>query len=100
LVRLQKEDVKVKKIRKEVEEGRRWNVQFLIKDNVLMKRFEVKGKIGHERVLVQQAVVPKNYQAELVRIAHEDRFAGHMGLNNTLRRLRMNFYWTGMREML
>jgi len=65
---------------------------------VLKKRYEVKSKIGHKRVLAEQVVVTKKYQERLIRIAHEDMFAGHMGVNNTLRRLRRNFYWAGIRK--
>ena len=43
-------------------------------------------------------VMPKSYRGEVMRMAHESLFGGHLGINNTLAKVRTQFFWPGMCE--
>ena len=46
--------------------------------------------------MVEQLVVPKNLQKEILYACHEDLFSGHGGIKKTYQRLRNRFYWDNM----
>ncbi|XP_072170068.1 uncharacterized protein [Diadema setosum] len=43
-------------------------------------------------------VVPKEYRADIMHLAHESLFGGHLGINNTLSKVKTQFFWSGMYE--
>ena len=43
-------------------------------------------------------VMPKSYRGEVMRMAHEFLFGGHLGINNTLAKVRTQFFWPDMCE--
>nr|XP_054770418.1 uncharacterized protein LOC129278235 [Lytechinus pictus] len=43
-------------------------------------------------------VVPKTHRSEIMRIAHDSLFGGHLGINNTLSKVKAQFYWPSMYE--
>ena len=43
-------------------------------------------------------VVPKPRREEIMRVAHDSLFGGHLGINNTLTKIEAQFYWPGMSE--
>lgn len=44
---------------------------------------------------VHQIVLPIAYRSQVLRLAHENAFAGHLGINKTFRRVTKYFYWPG-----
>ena len=46
--------------------------------------------------MVSQVVVPKKYRKQLMQVAHDIPFGGHMEIENTRKRLLQNFFWPGM----
>ncbi|XP_066969245.1 uncharacterized protein [Macrobrachium rosenbergii] len=47
---------------------------------------------------VEQIVVPSKYQNDVLRLAHEDSFAGHFGVWKTHCRLAKYFWWPGLKS--
>ena len=43
-------------------------------------------------------VVPKTHRSEVMRVAHDSLFGGHLGINNTLSKVKTQFFWPGMTE--
>ena len=56
-----------------------------------------KGKLpnGEE---VNQLVVPPALRRRIFDYLHSSRLGGHMGINKTIAKLRMRFYWSGYRD--
>ena len=42
--------------------------------------------------VVHQVVVPKQYQSEILHLAHEGSLAGHLGINKTYQKVLQHFY--------
>ena len=45
---------------------------------------------------VKQIVVPQHLRSHLLKVAHSNRWSGHLGKTKTLERLQQHFYWPGM----
>uniref|UniRef100_K7EXE6 Gypsy retrotransposon integrase-like protein 1 n=1 Tax=Pelodiscus sinensis TaxID=13735 RepID=K7EXE6_PELSI len=73
-----------------VERGR-----FLIQEGLLYRE-PPPGKKGSQAATRRQLVVPEAYREELLRVAHDGPFAGHLGVGKTCDRLEQNFYWPRM----
>ena len=43
-------------------------------------------------------VVPTKYRSHIMKIAHESLLQGHLGVNNTLRKIQSQFYWPGIAD--
>jgi len=47
-----------------------------------------------------QLVVPRRYQSDLLKIAHDKPTSGHLGIKKTKERLQTYFWWPGMEKMV
>ena len=93
LVREQKGDPSLSKVRK-LAKGPQIisrNSYFYEKDNIIYRAFCDKGN-----VVVNQVVVPEKYRKQLMQLAHDIPFSGHMGNRKTRNRLLQNFFWPGI----
>src|SRR3989442_4634934 len=50
--------------------------------------------------MVYQLIIPKEKREMLISMAHETEFAGHMGVNKTVKRLQVHFWWPKIRAMV
>ena len=66
---------------------------FFVRKDILMRRCSRKEAEESTR---EQVVVPKEYRAEIMSLAHEGLFAGHLGRTKTYERVAADFYWPGM----
>ncbi|XP_041461225.1 uncharacterized protein LOC121412478 [Lytechinus variegatus] len=72
---------------------------YYIKSGVLMRKWCPPGRPADEDwVAVDQVVVPPQYRAEILRLAHDIPLAGHLGVRKTVARIRAHFYWPGLRK--
>ncbi|XP_068212700.1 uncharacterized protein [Palaemon carinicauda] len=46
----------------------------------------------------EQMVVPTKYRETVLSLAHEDPFAGHIGIGKTFQKVAKRFWWPGMRS--
>ena len=68
-----------------------WN-RLELKQGVLHRRWE--DNEGKRSWL--QAVIPRNCREEVLRGVHDHPTGGHLGLDKTLSKLRLRYYWFGM----
>ena len=66
-----------------------------IKEKGLIYRVTTKENIPYGE---RQLMVPKRYRNEVIKLAHENILAGHMGINKTVDRVRSQFYWPGVHD--
>ncbi|XP_066962336.1 uncharacterized protein [Macrobrachium rosenbergii] len=93
LVREQKDDPEVSRLREIAERGGKEGDLYYLKEDILFR----KCSSGEWR-RVDQIVVPEKFRSHIMRRGHEDIFAGHVGISKTLERIRRNFYWTKMKK--
>ena len=72
-------------------------------NNSSVKWFEMDGdllvrryKRPEDGILLRQVMVPKKLRSEVLRLAHEDILAGHLGIKKSSDRILTNFYWPGI----
>ena len=65
--------------------------QLEFRENVLFYVWE--GTNGQKS---RRLVVPEQLKAEVLRMSHDSVFAGHMGKDKTLQKVRNSFFWPGM----
>jgi hypothetical protein len=58
-------------------------------NNILYQKVLIPGK----QSLLTQLLVPKILHKGVLKICHDNTFAGHQGLNKTAEKIRRNFYW-------
>ena len=71
-----------------------WGRLFL-RDGLVFRRWEheVTGK-----EIYQQICLPESVVSQVLCAFHNNPSAGHLGVSNTLEKVRRRFYWHGMRE--
>ncbi|KAJ8050568.1 hypothetical protein HOLleu_03818 [Holothuria leucospilota] len=68
-------------------------VCFYVKNNILMRKWRPPdAPLDEEWRIYHQIVVPRTYRREILSIAHEMPFAGHLGVNKTYHRILNHFY--------
>ncbi|XP_065426955.1 uncharacterized protein LOC135976185 [Chrysemys picta bellii] len=96
----QRADPSLESIRQCISEGtpgREGGEKFFEEDGKLYRQAPV-GKNQGPGQPYKQLVVPSQHRGELVLVAHDSPFAGHLGVQRTYDRLRRNFYWPGIQN--
>ncbi|XP_041421806.1 uncharacterized protein LOC121394536 [Xenopus laevis] len=65
--------------------------------NCILIRVRQNKKLG---VIQEQVVVPKMFREEIIRLAHETPWSGHMGREKTLNRILYRFFWPGIHQQV
>lgn len=91
LILEQKNDPSLKDIQGSKREGTaRKNISFQTRSGVLYRQYrDRKGKS------FDQLVVPRKYRADLLHLAHDCSWSGHLGIKKTKARLTQEYYWPG-----
>lgn len=66
--------------------------RFFMQDGLLYKESPTEKKHPHGGIC-KQLVVPNGYRGDLLKLAHDGPFAGHLDIDRTCDRLMQNFYW-------
>ena len=71
-----------------------------LKEGVLYRRWlpPTYPREDAEWAAVEQLMVPVGYRQMLLEVAHDGRFAGHMGTRKSLDKLTRLYYWPGIRS--
>ena len=99
LIKAQREDESLKSLRIHADGGdQRMTKQgnttsFVYKNNVLYRKF-IDVTPGSD--VVMQVVVPLKFRNQVMKLAHESIFAGHLGNKKTCDRIQFHFFWPGM----
>ncbi|KAJ8035354.1 hypothetical protein HOLleu_22553 [Holothuria leucospilota] len=81
------------------DESRDVPVCFYFKNNILMRKWRPPdAPLDEEWRIYHQIVVPRTYRREILSIAHEMPFAGHLGVNKTYHRILNHFYWPKLKS--
>ena len=79
------------------DEIKNYRVCFYSKEGVLMRKWQkAKTKIARHVDPVHQIVVPEKYRTNILETAHDNTFAGHLGVEKTKDRILRHFYWPGI----
>ncbi|KAJ8030015.1 hypothetical protein HOLleu_29581 [Holothuria leucospilota] len=74
-------------------------VCFYLKNNILMRKWRPPDALlDEEWRIYHQIVVPRTHRREILSIAHEMPFAGHLGVNKTYHRILNHFYWPKLKS--
>ena len=73
-------------------------VGYYVRNGVLLRKWRSpNGPASEEWPVVHQIVVPKVYQTEMLKLAHESSMGGHLGINKTYSKITIHFYWPQIR---
>ena len=102
LIAAQKEDESLAPMLEEAQTQQRDvapTTSYFLKDGVLFRRWlpPTFSKDDSEWASVEQLVVPVPYRQALLDVAHDGRFAGHLGVRKTLEKLTRLYFWPGIR---
>ena len=74
-------------------------VGYYVRNGVLMRKWRPPNvPASEEWSVVRQIVVPKVYQSEILKLAHESPMGGHLGINKTYSKITKHFYWPQIRH--
>ena len=97
LRKLQLEDITLAGIRDKAQienQVRHERVAFFFRDGLVYRKWSSRhSKNGNK---YEQIIVPEVCRTEILRLAHEIPFAGHLGIEKTKDRILQNFYWPGI----
>ncbi|KAL1261229.1 hypothetical protein QQF64_009056 [Cirrhinus molitorella] len=72
---------------------------YFVEDGVLMRKWRPSNaSAADQRQVVKQVVVPPSYRSEILKLAHDGPFAGHLGVNKTYDRVLRHFFWPGLKS--
>ncbi|KAL2103146.1 hypothetical protein ACEWY4_000014 [Coilia grayii] len=72
---------------------------YFIRDGVLMRKWRpLTASAQDEWRVLFQIVVPASCRDEILSLAHDHHFAGHLGVNKTVDRILRYFFWPGIKK--
>ena len=75
------------------------SVGYLIKDNILMRKWSPTECDNSEKgKTVYQIVVPTVHRREVLELAHDLPMSGHLGVHKTHNRVLQHFFWPGLKR--
>ena len=100
LVAAQRADGELQRLREDLEDEQCTKSDYYLDRDVLMRRWAPRT-VPEEDVswsTVHQVIVPNCYRKDIISVAHDNNFAGHLGRRKTLDRIWRHFYWPGIRR--
>ena len=80
-------------------EAEKVSVGYLIKDNILMRKWSpTEYDNGEKGQTVYQIVVPTVHRQEVLELAHDLPMSGHLGVRKTHNRVLQHFFWPGLKR--
>ena len=102
LIQEQKDDVNIARLREQAvtePEAEKLAVCYYIKDDLLMRKWTPSDdQINEGWSETHQIIVPNRYRNDILRIAHDLPYSGHMGVSKTYRRVLPYFFWPGLHK--
>nr|XP_054761342.1 uncharacterized protein LOC129267739 [Lytechinus pictus] len=97
-LREQKDDLSLKPLWNKVNDNESKSRFLFISEKNCLYRQERDMRNPSVGVGPKLVLVPKTHRSEIMRIAHDSLFGGHLGINNTLSKVKAQFYWPSMYE--
>ena len=80
-------------------EAEKVSVGYLIKDDILMRKWSPTAcDNGEKGQTVYQIVVPTVHRREVLELAHDLPVSGHLGVRKTYNRVLQHFFWPGLKR--
>ena len=80
-------------------EAEKVSVSYLIKDDILMRKWSPTACDNNEKgETVYQIVVPTVHRREVLELAHDLPVSGHLGVRKTYNRVLQHFFWPGLKR--
>ena len=80
-------------------EAEKVSVGYLIKDDILMRKWSPTACDNNEKgETVYQIVVPTVHRREVLELAHDLPVSGHLGVRKTYNRVLQHFFWPGLKR--
>ena len=73
------------------------SVAYFVDNGMLMRKWTSSLIKGAERGAVFQIVVPVIYRPQVLALAHENPWSGHLGITKTYNRVLRYFFWPGLK---
>ncbi|XP_013889122.1 uncharacterized protein LOC106536397, partial [Austrofundulus limnaeus] len=76
---------------------------FYVQDGLLMRKWISRPALQQEGInedwgVVHQIVIPKGYREQILQLAHEHPWSGHLGITKTYDRILQHFFWPGLKK--
>ena len=72
-------------------------IGYYLQDDLLMRKYRPRDiPVSEDWAVTHQIVVPKLYRNEILSMAHDLPFGGHLGVRKTKDRILRHFFWPGM----
>lgn len=72
---------------------------YFFRDGVLMRKWRpLTASAKDDWRVLNQIVVPSPYRTDVLHLAHDNLFSGHLGINKTSNRILRHFFWPGLRS--
>ena len=79
-------------------EAEKVSVGYLIKDDILMRKWSPTACDNQKGETVYQIVVPTVHRREVLELAHDLPVSGHLGVRKTYNRVLQHFFWPGLKQ--
>ena len=79
-------------------EAEKVSVGYLIKDDILMRKWSPTACDNGKGETVYQIVVPTLHRREVLELAHDLPVSGHLGVRKTYNRVLQHFFWPGLKR--
>ena len=89
---------KLKEGAKDIKELETMATGYYLKDELLMRKWRGKETDDETCSEVHQIVVPTEYRKDILHMAHDSPYAGHLGVQKTFDRILPYFFWPGLRR--
>uniref|UniRef100_A0A9J7XUR9 Gypsy retrotransposon integrase-like protein 1 n=1 Tax=Cyprinus carpio carpio TaxID=630221 RepID=A0A9J7XUR9_CYPCA len=73
-------------------------VAYFWDDGILMRKWQPMFSDGGDWQTVYQIVLPSSYRSHVLKLAHANVLAGHLGVTKTFQRIVKHFYWPGIKS--
>jgi len=70
---------------------------YILIDGLLMRRWSSENP-EEDWSVVHQVVVPKDFRSQVLMLAHDHSWSGHMGVTKTYNRILRHFFWPGLKS--
>lgn len=100
LTEAQKNDSTLAKCRLSADGNLSPSNQFYWNNTVLMRRWSPRpwsDEVQDDWSVVHQIVVPSQFRQQILNLAHDHPWSGHLGVNKTYNRVLQHFFWPGLK---
>ena len=101
LIKAQSEDPTLEKCRAAVvsqEDIKSKNMGYFCEGGLLLRKWCPNGAQESDWSAVVQIVVPTAYRQQVLSLAHDHDWAGHLGVTKTYSRILKHFFWPGLKQ--